>query len=292
MPSYKTHSIHGELILPDIDQRIEIKKEDLKSYCMGPDAMILTDYKTFDYQHAHKTKEFFMTMLKMIKENKLYENSEAMAYLYGQLDHFVLDSVMHPFIYYMTEGLETQNKIPAHGLTEMWIDDYTSQKYGKTDMDYYRKLFMRDKELRKMVSELYNKVYGVRNEGVKYSLGMFATALFDSLARKNQILITPEIVKIFKTGDFTYQDDLGRVIPFLNLSHETWINPETGETYQDSFDDLWDKSKEVACETIEDVNKYLYQDRPITNPLITNNTSFNTGIPCELGQSLKHIKKY
>ena len=292
MPSYKTHSIHGELILPDIDQRIEIKKEDLKSYCMGPDAMILTDYKTFDYQHAHKTKDFFMTMLKMLKEKKLLENSEAMAYLYGQLDHFVLDSVMHPFIYYMTEGIKSDNKIPPHGLTEMWMDDYTSQKYGKTDLEYYHKLFMKDKELRKMVSELYYKVYRVNHEASKYSLGMFAMALFDSLVRKNQMLIAPEIVGLFKTGDFTYQEDLNRVLPYLNLERNPWYNPEIGSQYTDSFDDLWDKSKEISLETIEDVNKYLYQDQPLKNSLINNNTSFNTGLPCELGQSLTYIKKY
>ena len=30
----------------------------------------------------------------------------------------------------------------------------------------------------------------------------------------------------------------------------------------------------------------------ITNPYISNNISYNTGIPCEDGQHLKYVKKY
>ena len=60
MPSYKTHSIHGELILPYIDKKIKISKEDIKTFCIGPDTMTATDYKLFDYQHANKIKEYFI----------------------------------------------------------------------------------------------------------------------------------------------------------------------------------------------------------------------------------------
>ena len=292
MPSYKTHSIHGELILPEVDKKIEISDEDLKCFCMGPDAMILTDYNTFDYQHANKTKDFFVSMLKLIKEKKLYDNSETMAFLYGQLDHFVLDSVMHPLIYYMTENIESNHKIKPHGLVEMWIDDYTTKKYNKNQKFYYHKLLISDKNLIKMIDELYKMVYGVEHEGNKYSFGMFSTIMFDTLARRNMIGIVPLVIKAINTGDFKYHKDFNRVLPYLNLTNDVWYNPETNEECKYSFEDLWKKSIEVALETINDVNKYIYQDKQLTNPLILNNTSYNTGLPCENGQSLKYVKKY
>ena len=292
MPNYKTHSIHGEIILPEMDKKIEIKEEDLKLFCMGPDALIVTDYKVFDFQHANKTKSFFMNLLKLIKEKNLQENSEVMAFLYGQLDHFVLDSTIHPFIYYMTEGLESKHKMNPHGLIENWIDDYTTQKYDKTETVYYNKWFIKDLKLMKTITELYKKVYHSSHEGIKYSFGMFATIMYDILARRNKIGIVPPIIKAFNIGDFTYKDDIERVKPYLNLDNKDWYNPETGEKYNDSFDDLWNKSTEIALETIEDVNKYLYQDKELTNPLILNNTSFNTGFDCRQGQTLKYIKTY
>ena len=131
MPSYKTHSIHGELVLPKIDKKIYINPDAIKTYCIGPDSLILTDYNTCMYQHANKTKEYFLEMLRIIKEKKLQDNSEVIAFLYGQLDHFILDSITHPYIYYMTQDIESKYKINPHGLIEMWIDDYTIKKYNK-----------------------------------------------------------------------------------------------------------------------------------------------------------------
>ena len=61
MPSYKTHAIHGEILLPNINKQIDINKEDLKSFCMGPDALILTDYRLFEMQHVKSTRRYFKT---------------------------------------------------------------------------------------------------------------------------------------------------------------------------------------------------------------------------------------
>ena len=292
MPNYKTHSIHGEEILKKINKRIEINNEDIKSFCMGPDAMILTDYQTFSYQHANKTKDFFISMLRFIKKNKLQDNSEVMAYLYGQLDHFVLDSIMHPFIYYMTEGLKSNKRIETHGLVENWIDDYTTQKFNKNDTIYYHKFFIKTKELKDTINKIYGKVFHKKNEALKYSFGMFSVVMYDILARRNKIGIVPLAIKCANTGNFMYTNDYDRAKPFLNKNREIWYNPETGELYNSSFDDLWEKSMEVALETIDDVNAYLYQDKELKNKLILNDTSWNTGLSCKKGQKLKFIKKY
>ncbi len=292
MPSYKTHSIHGELILPEIDKKVDIDKEDLKLYCMGPDAMVLTDYKTFDYQHSNKTRDFFINMIKLIKENKLYDNGEIMSFLYGQIDHFALDGVMHPLIYYMTEGIEKKHRIKPHGLVEMWIDDYIVQKYGKNDRAYYHKLLIKDNKLKRMIDELYKKVYEVKHKNLSYNFGAFATVIFDTIVRRNMMGIIKPIAKAINTGDFIYNKKIDRVLPYLNLSSEVWYNPETGEEYKYSFEDLWKKSMEVSLETISDVDKYIYQDKQLTNHLILDNTSFDTGFSCEKGQTLKYVKKY
>ena len=47
MPSYKTHSIHGGIIIPDIKKHVDIDKDDMKTFCVGPDALMVSDNKIF-----------------------------------------------------------------------------------------------------------------------------------------------------------------------------------------------------------------------------------------------------
>ena len=140
MPSYKTHSIHGELIYDDLLKYIDIDKEEFKTFCIGLDSLIMTDYHTFNYFHMNNTREYFLELLKLIKENKQLDNKELMAFLYGQLDHFVLDFMMHPLIYYMSENISSNSILSFHAILEMGIDNYVMTKYNKNDFLYYHKL--------------------------------------------------------------------------------------------------------------------------------------------------------
>ncbi len=292
MPSYKTHAIHGEMILPNINNRIEINKEDLKAFCMGPDALILTDYKLFELQHIRSTRKYFKTLIKLIKDNKLHDNSEAMAFLYGQLDHFILDMIMHPLIYYMTENLPKEHLMEPHGIVENLIDDYVVQKFDRNDEFYYHKVTISDRKLIKLVNDAYYKVYHSKNISFKYSMGMILINIYDSLIRRDKSFLAKSVMKLINFGDVSYHNDYKRVLPYLNLEHNLWLNPETGEESHASFDNLWEKASEVALETIQDVNMYLYQDKKLKNPIINNDTSFNTGLPCDKGQTKRFVKKY
>ena len=292
MPSYKTHSIHGELILPYIDKKIKISKEDIKTFCIGPDTMTATDYKLFDYQHANKIKEYFESLLKLVKQNKLQDNSEVMAFVYGQIDHYILDTITHPYIYYITENLPQNNVILPHGLIEMWIDDYIVKKFNINEKNYYHKLKINSEKLKNLINNLYSKVYNKSLSYLKYKYGMLLINLFDLKVRRNSIKVAPFLTKILNIGDVAYHENLSKVLPYLNLDKDIWYNPETGEKSNDSFDDLWIKSIDISLETIDDINKYLYLDRELKNPYISNNISYNTGLPCEKGQSFQHIKKY
>ncbi|MBP5407713.1 MAG: zinc dependent phospholipase C family protein [Bacilli bacterium] len=292
MPSYKTHAIHGEILLPNINKQIDINKEDLKSFCMGPDALILTDYRLFEMQHVKSTRRYFKTLIKLIKHNKLQDNSEVMAFLYGQLDHFILDMIMHPLIYYMTDNLPKDHFMNPHGIVENLIDDYVVQKFDRNDDVYYHKVTISDRKLIKLVNDAYYKVYKTKNISLKYSIGMILINIYDSLIRRDKLFLAKSIMKLINFGDVSYHSDYKRVLPYLNLNHELWLNPETGEESYESFDNLWERANEIALETIQDVNMYLYQDKKLKNPIIMNDTSFNTGLPCNKGQTKRYVKKY
>lgn len=292
MPNYRTHSIHGEIILPKIITKTEIKSDDLKAFCIGPDTLITTDYKLFELQHIKDTKLYFKTLIKLIKKNKLQDNSEVMAFLYGQLDHFILDLIMHPLIYYMTEEMPKEHLIDPHGLVESMIDSYVMWKYDRDDELYYRKVNISDRKLVKLINDAYKKVYNANNVSLKYSFGMVLINLYDSLIRRDKLFLAKSIMKIINLGDISFHKDYKVALPYLNLEHNLWYDPETGENHYESFDNLWNKASEVALETIQDVNNYLYQDKGLSNRIINDDISFNTGHPCKEGQTKRFVKKY
>lgn len=290
MPSYKTHSIHSELVYHRMSKGIPIDLEDLKTFAMGPDTLISTDKKTFKIAHRYNVREYYLTLLKTIKNNKLLDNSEAMAFLYGQLDHFVLDAVTHPLIYYMTAGETLSSSIGAHGLCELWIDDYIMRCYGQTDIFYYEKNGISDSKVKELITEVYEKVYNANNAGKSYDRGIKIMNLFDTLVRRNLIGIVPIVSKLTNMGDIVFKEDTSRVEKYLNNRREVWYNPETLDPFTDSFADLFEKSVDISLETINDVNKYLYDGEPLKNSLILNNTSYNTGINCDLGQHFSRVR--
>lgn len=292
MPNYRTHSIHGEIILPKIITRTEIKSDDLKAFCIGPDTLITTDYKLFELQHIKDTKLYFKTLIKLIKKNKLQDNSEVMAFLYGQLDHFILDLIMHPLIYYMTEEMPKEHLIDPHGLVESMIDSYVMWKYDRDDELYYRKVNISDRKLVKLINDAYKKVYNANNVSLKYSFGMVLINLYDSLIRRDKLFLAKSLMKLINLGDISFHKDYKVALPYLNLEHNLWYDPETGENHYESFDNLWNKASEVALETIQDVNNYLYQDKGLSNRIINDDISFNTGHPCKEGQTKRFVKKY
>ncbi len=291
MPDYKSHSIHSEMVLPNIKKRTEISSADLKRFAFGPDSLMITDYALFDYQHSHNTRYYFETMINIIKERKLQDNSKVMAFLYGQLDHFVLDLVMHPLIYYMTEKMPSDSVINPHALIELWIADYVTVKNRRKFQKYYLKTRLFNKELSGVINDTYKKIYNRNNMSVRYDIGVNTIVEFDKF-RSKRTRLKELICSRFKLGDFLYNRNTGRVSRFLNLSHSSIQNPITGDEYHESFDDLWRESLTVASELIEDVNNYLYLDKPLTNCLITNNISYNTGFPCCDKEEFKYVKRY
>ena len=291
MPSYKTHSIHGEIIYDNINGFIDIDKEDLKTFCIGLDSLIMTDYNTFNYLHTNNVKEYFLELLKLIKHNKQLENKELIAFLYGQLDHYILDLVMHPFIYYLTEDMKNQSILTQHAILEMKIDEYIMNKYDKKDLLYYHKLTIDNQNTAFVIDKLYRNI-NVLNAPLKYSLGIILMVYFDTFIRRDIGILSSTIPKIINLGDIVYQDKLDEVIPYLNLDNEVWYHPETKEKFNYSFDELWDNSLILAKEMINDVNKYLYLDKNLDNYFLLNDISYDTGIPCSAGKTLKYVKKY
>ncbi len=291
MPNYKTHEEHGKMIFPMMDKRIFIPKKDFGIDCYGFDTLLASDFNLFELQHEKHTGIYFKTLLKYIKENKLYTNSEIMAFLYGQLDHFALDVTTHPLIYSLTENIPKKHIFDAHALVEHEIDNYIKQKYNLKDEEYYV-WKINSPKLRELINNVYKAVYKKSNVATKYDLGLSLLNVYDKALRKNSLKLTPFVCTLVNTGNVAYNDDSKKNKLLLNLKHKVWKHPETGEEFNKSFDDLWNESFNLSLETIDSVNKYLYDGKELNAKLINDNISLNTGLPCEKGQTNTYAKQY
>lgn len=306
-----SHSINSFLVWKKLVTPIKIDYRLMGMHAVGADILIAPDFDLFERQHKEGTKDFFITFINYIKKYNLQNNPEVMACLYGHINHLVSDAITHPMIYYMTEGIKKDYWVDYHGLSEYLIDDYLMKKY-KFDKEYffYDETNIKTPELIEILSKTYEKVYGVKNEGSKYNLGILLTNMFHVLYRKNLLNIPKTFTKLtsFKdkmdaliqkknvdtngVGDLLYHNNIELASFFMNMDHKEWLNPMTGEVSTESFEDLFNKAVEETIKTIKDVNNYIYNDIPLTNSYILNNISYNTGLPCELGQNFKYLKKY
>ena len=79
---------------------------------------------------------------------------------------------------------------------------------------------------------------------------------------------------------------------FLNRERKTWLHPINGEKHNESLRELWNNSVALYLETIEDVNKYLYDGKPLRSKILESNSSYDTALHCEGPKKLIYAKKY
>ena len=289
MPSYKTHSIHIDKCYDYIDKRIELNKEDLKSFSFGPDIFIFSDPILFNNKHSKNSKYFFLYLLKKIKESNELNNSELISYLYGELSHFILDISFHPYVNYLTENIKTKNIINGHLQLELLLDNYIMEKYNITDNNYYKKNKIENNKLREIIDETYLKIFKSPITSLKIDYGMNIVNLIEENRHNKNFTSICDALNI---KDIPYTKDYSKIINALNTERNIWLNPVTGEMHKESVQEIWNNSVYLFLETIKEVNDYLYDNKPLTSNIILDNLSYDTALSCENVKKFIYSKKY
>ncbi|MBR4178810.1 MAG: zinc dependent phospholipase C family protein [Bacilli bacterium] len=287
MPTYKTHAIHITKCNDYIDKRIDLNLEDLKVFSFGPDSLVFTDPIVFNLQHNKDSRYFFMYLLNEIKQNHELENPELIAFLYGQISHYILDYTFHPYVYYLTGNMKLNKMIHPHMQLEFWIDNYIMDKYGIYDKEFFTKTKIDDQHTRQIIDKVYFQVYKCILASNKYDIGINALESLETNVRFNDIS-----KRIKKLADLTYEKRKKIFEWFLNRERNTWLHPFNGEKHKESLNELWNNSVALYLETIEDVNNHLYNNKPLKNPILTSNSSYDTALDCESNKKLLFAKKY
>lgn len=298
MPSYISHAIMGEQVYQCACKEnlfeIAIPKNELKGYSLGVDLAYLSKKTTSDPHNCH-TKEFFLSMIKYIKDNRLIENSHIMALLYGHMAHYFLDTNTHPFIYSLEYSCQNIGIITSHNLVEGYLSSYLSERIlGKNIMeikpDYFNDINLSDEEISKLLNSIYGKIYGDYDIIKAYKRLIFIFSMLEKIV-KNKLITKKFLIYFSQFNLFLIKNNL---IPsdLTNDNHHLFINPFNGEKHYESFIELYNKGVELSLEAIMEVNRYLYSDTSIDKlDSIFEDLSYDTGTSCSKGRKLIYIKK-
>lgn len=314
MPSLITHYLCGEGWLKKLDNN-EIKSLILKHRSafnigtQGPD--IFFYYRIWPWSktkgidkigskmHNSKVSLIFLEGIKYIKEAKT--NKELLtAYFLGYASHLALDSITHPYIYYMT-GFEgeagfKQKYSCYHSKFEKAIDILMLErefKLSHLDLKVKDLIFIKPFEAN-ILGGLYERIllntFQLQLSPQEVSIAILdmikVYSLLEDKKGKKMCLFEWLEKKLRYTSYVSsniYPHILNNSLDYLNLQRKPWHPPwDNSQINRESFVDLFDK----AIYDMDTLCKSLYLciegEKPVDHVMkIIGNRSYITGVDCD-----------
>ena len=263
-----------------------------------------------NYFHTHKTNEFFTTLINYIKYNNYSYDGEVMAYLYGMICHFVLDSTVHPFVVFKTGNFDEKNKETykynqLHGELESFFDNYMIA-HRENIVPWKFKCYnfgMNTDSLGKNLTEVIdftykevfnkNKMSDIYLSSIKQMKSFYYLFRYDPYGLKKNIykLIDTIAPKSFlRLEPISYHINPKNKGSWLNLERSKWTYPTNNKlNHKESIIDLYSISIDKALNIINSVNEYIYDNKKIKLDKLFNNLSYFTGRDIELEEEVRYF---
>ena len=322
MPATVVHAYFAQDlndILPkEIKNKLDVDR--LKTFGQSTDSLmfynlfsILPGKNIRDFQkyfHTNKTQEFFINLINYIKENDYTEDIDVNSFLVGAICHYVLDSTVHPYIYYKTGYFNKNDKSTykynnVHTFMETFLDNdmikrresinpykfniskfsFDTSKFSNELNDTIKYTFKEtfdvdnmDKIYYKSLKQMRNSIFIFRQD--RYGIKKFFYKLADTFTSK----------RVFRFEAISYHYPLNDRHNFLNENHKLWRNPcDYSLTSEESFLDLYLKALKLAkvmiCASFDYIN-----GKDIELEKVFINKSYITGLDCELDKELKYFE--
>lgn len=326
MPSSVTHDYFMRDVYNKLDK--DIKKnfvlDDAKTFAQGPDIFYFYNlgfgsnskkYRNMgNYMHKHNVNLYFSNMINYIKENNLVNDKQCLSFLYGSICHFVLDFVVHPFVFYKTgvfnkDKKDTYKYNGLHQEMEYYLDAYMifqNEKIEAKNFKMYKYILNNNKlssKTLKLIGNVINDTYGYNNIDKIYEKCIKNMKLFYKLfnydhygiKKVGYIIVDSITPKIFiRKKKFSFYLTHNSKKHYLNLEKNEWNHPfSLYETYNYSFIELYVIAIDKACNIINDVNKILISDNKVNNENIENifnNFSYTTGKDCNDSRKMRYFE--
>lgn len=282
MPSIETHKLFGRSVLNKNKINLDLNLYDIfnQSFDNFVYYKFFSPIKSKDsiflkkYGHRLHTRDYLINIAKNIKNLNLHNDKQCLAYLYGSINHYVLDSTFHPFVFYKTgiylkKKKETLKYNSMHTKMEFMLDCYFYEKIN--NMPFYKyKIFKYDfpkvkfnDNLIKLMDKTIKDTFEINNasrfyiNGIKTGRFIFKHAVYDPYGIKKTIYKLIDFLPGKKRKKCEYISSHVKNIDstYLNLEHKIWYHPCTKEPHNTSVDDLFNE----ALKTTTNYYKYFKQ---------------------------------
>ena len=260
MPTVYTHYKFGQDILNKLSKKQQASiRENINYYNMynqGFDNLYYhfkwQYYRKFGVKcHKHDFDLLLQNVINYIKNNNLQDNSEITNFLYGIINHYTLDTLVHPLINYQVNALN----IP-HTKIEFMIDNFLYyQENEKWHNKFYKTLMPKLKfndDLKMFLDTIFEETYQEKNIGKifnrSHNNGYYIYRYFisDRLNIKNKFYKIIDLIihtDEFKLSELTFTKDTDYRV----------LNTDRND-FKYSFQELYDISFKVALK----LNKLAY----------------------------------
>ncbi len=261
--------------------------------------------------HRRKTQDYLINIIKLIKRYHLEQYQQDIAYLYGSITHYVLDSTLHPLIFYKTGIYDPVKKLAKHkkykgmhALMERTIDSYYYRKYYKEDYKTCKlsKINIKPKlsiDLITLINMVYKETYNIEEVGLYQKKGINDSRRIFRLFIQDRLGIKAKIYKLLEKFKHSNKDTLTCFstrykydIKYLNLEHKKWNHPcDKDRIYTDSIEDLYNESIDKCLKIFDEVYKVLYEDKDINSlKKVIPNISYSTGLELNNNKEMKYFE--
>ncbi|MBE6160936.1 MAG: hypothetical protein E7158_01770 [Firmicutes bacterium] len=326
MPQLITHNIFATEVYENLNQDIQ------KSICNSLPIykMYAQSFDTFIYyfslnfkkvklmtnlrKKGHKTKvnKYFINMINNIKTLNLEKNEEALAYLFGSITHYVLDSTCHPFIFYKTGVYSKNNKKDTNKYKGLHMNMETNidaffyiNKFKKsfhkvnTTKDFIPKIKF-SKNLELIMNKTIKDTFNIDNSAKYYFKGynnsrwLYPLIINDKHGIKIKIYKVLDKLLFFTNYKFEYFSTYIKQpkIYYLNIEHKKWVFPSNEKIKSnESFIDLYNKAIKKAIILITGAYNVLNGTVKIEEfEKKIENLSYVRGLDCDNSTYMKYFE--
>ena len=256
-----------------------------------------------NFAQKNYSNAFFINILNFIKKNNYQNNEDILAFLFGSICHYALDTLAHPYIIYCCGDPKINPKYRGnHEKMEVMIDAIIYQKKENSPLlkaklsDTLLPLTKFSQELISCLNYVYKKTYNVDNMGKiyqkSYQTGHYLLKFFvtDRTGLKKKLY---QIKDHFGTG-LMYQNLSFHVsnldYSVLNLNHQTW-SYQNGKKKSSSFIDIYNDAINFANLLIKTSIKYLNNQTTLKHlSLVFQDLSYITGLDWHCKYSTYYFK--
>ncbi len=324
MPDIITHYVFGLDTARNIKQSplyqiIKDNKSMFQIGLQGPDPIYYHRLRKKDSKayiaskmHTEKTGDFLISALCYIKKFEVgsIEFNECLSYLSGFICHYILDSMAHPYIFYLggrylEDAPETKVYKGLHKKIELAIDSIICEEKLKIKGSKLKihKQILNPVTIPNSLIGLFNEnlflLYGINGGGqilkeAYEDIRKYYTLSYDRMGTKKLLAssiapMAPKEIAPF-LSNFSYYNCVNPVFDYMNRTKQVWLHPVTGNVYTFSFYDILRNATKKSTLLLLAAYDFAHANLSADDfRLYLPNISYLTGLPTEDVRPMKYI---